>query len=101
MRTWHPLNVLCPSLGYCGKSGGQETHVPACTALLVKDDNGGEPSSSLDEEAGTCLIERRSACRIKAVQGDPLIAASCPKPSDFSLNIVREICFMWRALMVH
>ncbi|KAG0718513.1 hypothetical protein GWK47_052322 [Chionoecetes opilio] len=23
------------------------------------------------------------------------------KPSDFSLNIVREICFMWRALMMH
>ncbi|KAG0724678.1 hypothetical protein GWK47_040094 [Chionoecetes opilio] len=82
------LYVLCHIAGYCGKSAVKKHMCPPCTGLLVKDDNGGEPR------------QRRSACRIDIsyLFIEMLSRGKLTKPSNFCLNVVREIWFMWRAL---
>ncbi|KAG0727943.1 hypothetical protein GWK47_033558 [Chionoecetes opilio] len=93
------LNVLCHIAGYCGKSAAKKRMCPPCTALLVKDDNGGEPRQiQLDEEQERVSLS--DAVLVASRQFKEMLnRGKLTKPSDFSLNIVREICFMWRALM--
>ncbi|KAG0709956.1 hypothetical protein GWK47_023779 [Chionoecetes opilio] len=93
------LNVLCHIAGYCGKSAAKKRMCPPCTALLVKDDNGGEPRQiQLDEEQERVSLS--DAVLVASRQFTEMLnRGKLTKPSDFCLNIVREICFMWRALM--
>ncbi|KAG0712976.1 hypothetical protein GWK47_001942 [Chionoecetes opilio] len=93
------LNILCHIAGHCGKSAAKKRMCPPCTALLVKDDNGGESRQiQLDEEqervslSDAVLVAWRQFTEMHN-------RGKLTKPSDFCLNIVREICFMWRALM--
>ncbi|KAG0729826.1 hypothetical protein GWK47_029541 [Chionoecetes opilio] len=67
--------------------------------MLVKDDNGGEPRQiQLDEEQERVSLS--DAVLVASRQFTEMLnRGKLTKPSDFCLNIVREICFMWRALM--
>ncbi|KAG0715127.1 hypothetical protein GWK47_012673 [Chionoecetes opilio] len=93
------LNFLCHIAGYCGKSAAKKRMCPPCTALLVKDDNGGELRQiQLDEEQERVSLS--DAVLVASRQFTKMLnRGKLTKPSDFCLNIVREICFMWRALV--
>ncbi|KAG0722905.1 hypothetical protein GWK47_043626 [Chionoecetes opilio] len=109
------LNVLCHIAGYCGKSAARNACGPPCTALLVKDDNGGEPRQvnlvdktilnemSLKRPSLTrsrkCLFERRSCLSHQGSSRRCYSGQADQSPQTSASNIVREICFMWRALM--
>ncbi|KAG0725573.1 hypothetical protein GWK47_038394 [Chionoecetes opilio] len=92
------LNVLCHIAEYCGKSAAKNRMCPQCTALLVKDDNGGEPRQ-IHHNKDQARAPLSDAVLVTSRQFTEMLnRGKLTKPSDCYLNVVREICFMWRAL---
>ncbi|KAG0716829.1 hypothetical protein GWK47_008723 [Chionoecetes opilio] len=72
---------------------------PQCTALLVNNDNGDEPLQiQLDEDQEHASLSDAVPVASRQFAEMMVNRGKLTKPSDFSLNVVREICFMWRAL---
>ncbi|KAG0703184.1 hypothetical protein GWK47_024922 [Chionoecetes opilio] len=95
------LNVLCHIAGYCGKSAARKRMCPPMYSPAGQGRQWWQASSrkfiQLDEDQ-----ERASLSEAVLVASrqftEMLNCGKLTKPSDFCLNVVREICFMWRAL---
>lgn len=93
------LNVLTHIAGYCGKSSARHHRCQSCTSLLVMDDGGSKQSQlQLDDDQN---FSQLSVAMLNASRQftEMLNRGKLTKPSDFCVNIMSRICFMWRAIM--
>ncbi|KAG0714791.1 hypothetical protein GWK47_013447 [Chionoecetes opilio] len=87
------LKVLSHIAVYCGRSTAKKSMCPTCRAK-VKDNNGGNPRQiQLDEEQERASLN--DAVLVASRQFTEMLnRGKLTRYSDFSLNVVREICFM-------